>query len=446
MGHAIWLPAPPRGCNVQAQNPDGSKLGTCAREGRRLSSDIDARAHQTIEQDVQAVREAQLEGEETRTPTITDEQTAAPDNPSFCNTFPSLATPADSEATAPSPEQPQELAQPRRSTRTHKSSCIEHDYQSEQVVQHGTNAPRLAPSLQAPGAFAKDPDEAGGATTLEDGAPAPLVDPGGTQLTFTAKIADAGAPDPRTLAEATRTGSPDSPPWEKTIEEQPHAHKARPVAQGFSQMSGVDTHAKVACVTANLGNAHWEAVEWTLHHLSGIPDPLPTHVEASRPPEGHSNANPDGNMAKYRRAISWHASLTDSAAVLWSSKRQDIAPSDSVTTEGNDTAATYRTTFSHTNSSTAVGWRGRRSLSMAVLLGTSCMARTTLPLDNQVADALTKALPSVTVRSPCIASRLYCSELLWSRNMVSSAARGLVEVRGCGITLGHSPSKDCHGS
>ena len=206
---------------------------------------------------MQAVRAAQLEGEETRMPTITNEQTAAPDNPSFCNTFPSLATPADSEATAPSPEQPQELAQPHRSMRTHKSSCIEHDSQSEQVMQHGTNTPRLAPSLQAPGAFAKDPDEAGGATMLEDSALAPLIDPDSTQLTFIAKIADAGAPDPRTLAEATRTGSPDSPPQEKTIEEQLHAHKAPPVVQGFSQMSGVNTHTKVACVTANLGNAHW---------------------------------------------------------------------------------------------------------------------------------------------------------------------------------------------
>ena len=80
MGHAIWLPASPRGCNVRAHDPDGSKLDTCAREGRRLSFDIDAQAHQTIEQDMQAARAAQLEGEETRTPTMTDKQTAAPDN------------------------------------------------------------------------------------------------------------------------------------------------------------------------------------------------------------------------------------------------------------------------------------------------------------------------------------------------------------------------------
>ncbi len=138
---------------------------------------VDVRPHQTIGQDVHVAQAAQLEGEETRTLTMMDKQTAAPDNPSFFNTFPSPAMPADLETTVPSPEQPQAPAQERRSMRTHKPSCIEDDSQSEQVVQPGTNAPHLAPSLQAPGAFAEDPDEAGGATTVEGGAPAPLVDP-----------------------------------------------------------------------------------------------------------------------------------------------------------------------------------------------------------------------------------------------------------------------------
>src|SRR5260221_763946 len=253
--------------------------------------------------------------------------------------------PADLETTAPSPEQPQARAQPRRSMRTHKSSCImiEHDSQSEQVVQPGTNAPRLAPSLQAAGAFAEDPDEAGGATTVEPGAPAPLVDPEAAQSTFTAKIAVPGAPEPRRISEAMRC-----PNWalrEEPIEDKPDAPKARPVAQGFSQMSGVDTHAKVACVAANLRHAHWEAVERTLHHLSGTHGPPPTHVEASSPSEGHANAKPDGNMAKYRRAILGHTSLTDSGAVPWSSKRQDIAPSESLTTE-SDYCTSQRCTVS----------------------------------------------------------------------------------------------------
>src|SRR5712691_4671047 len=101
MGHAIWLPKPPpRGCNVWAHDPDGSKPDTCAREGRRLSSDIDARAHPTVEQDAQAAPAAQLEGEESRRP-AKSERTAAPGTPSNFDTpsLPLTATPANSEVT-----------------------------------------------------------------------------------------------------------------------------------------------------------------------------------------------------------------------------------------------------------------------------------------------------------------------------------------------------------
>jgi hypothetical protein len=141
--------------------------------------------------------------------------------------------------------------------------------------------------MQAHGASTKDPDDAGGVTALEDGAPAPLVDPDGTHLPFTAKIADAGAPDPCTLVEATR--SPDQPPEEEPIDEKTDALNTPPVVQGFSQMSGVDTHAKVACVVANLGHPHWEAVERTLHHLPGTQSPYtrPTiHTHRGKQPIG----------------------------------------------------------------------------------------------------------------------------------------------------------------
>jgi len=89
---------------------------------------------------------------------------------------------------------------------------------------------------------------------LEDGVLAPLIDPDSTQLTFTVKIAEAGVPDPRMLAEAMC--SPNWPPWEEPIKEKPDAHKACPVTQGFSQVSGAMTHTKVACVAANPGHAH----------------------------------------------------------------------------------------------------------------------------------------------------------------------------------------------
>src|SRR5260221_14578719 len=124
MWHAFWLPKPPGGCNVRAHDPDGSKPDTCAREGRRPSSDIDARAHPTVEQDTQAASAALLEGEEKRTPSVSSEQAAAPGTPSTFDTpsLPLTLTPADSEATP----------QPRSRTRTRapKPSCTAHDFQS----------------------------------------------------------------------------------------------------------------------------------------------------------------------------------------------------------------------------------------------------------------------------------------------------------------------------
>lgn len=86
-----------------------------------------------------------------------------------------------------------------------------------------------------------------------------------------------------------------------------------------------------------------EAIERTLY-LSGTPDPPSTHVEASSPSEGYTNANPDGNKAnlKYWCAIpgTGHTSLTDGGAVPWSSKRQDTAnhTAPSLTSESDCTS------------------------------------------------------------------------------------------------------------
>jgi len=86
MGHAIWLPKPPpRGCNVWAHDPDSPISDTCTHEGWRLSLDIDARTHQTAEQDVQAASAALLEGEEKRMPSVSSEQAAIPGTPLTSN-------------------------------------------------------------------------------------------------------------------------------------------------------------------------------------------------------------------------------------------------------------------------------------------------------------------------------------------------------------------------
>jgi hypothetical protein len=45
-------------------------------------------------------------------------------------------------------------------------------------------------------------------------------------------------------------------------------------------------------------------------------------------------------MAKYQRATSGHASLTDGRAIPWPSKWQDITPSEPLTTESDYIAAT----------------------------------------------------------------------------------------------------------
>ena len=62
------------------------------------------------------------------------------------------------------------------------------------------------------------------------------------------------------------------------------------------------------------------------------------------------------------------------------------------------------TTLSHTNGSTAVDWRTILGHAFPINGGTlgDFIARTTLPLNNQVADVLTKALPSAMDISPQI--------------------------------------------
>jgi len=87
---------------------------------------------------------------------------------------------ATTSANASAPARPSlstATAQPRRRTRAFKPSCIAHDFQSGRVAHPGTSRsspPHLAPGLQASGAFAEDQDEAGGVTTAEGGALAPI--------------------------------------------------------------------------------------------------------------------------------------------------------------------------------------------------------------------------------------------------------------------------------
>jgi hypothetical protein len=72
--------------------------------------------------------------------------------------------------------------------------------------------------LQVHDAHQEDAEKAGGVWTVEDGVPALLEDFDGLEHTLMAKVADAEAMEPHTLAEAKHR--PDWPLWEKAIEEE----------------------------------------------------------------------------------------------------------------------------------------------------------------------------------------------------------------------------------
>ena len=136
----------------------------------------------------------------------------------------------------------------------HKPLCIVHDFQS------GSGAPwHLVPSLQASGAFAEDPDKAGGVVTVEDGAPAPTprrrrhsVDIHGwrTQTQMRLNV-HGGKVQPRP---ATYRG------------EASHTHSAPSRARPRMGAVDHDDIHTVAHVIANVGHARWEAAELT--HVS----------------------------------------------------------------------------------------------------------------------------------------------------------------------------------
>jgi Reverse transcriptase (RNA-dependent DNA polymerase) len=142
----------------------------------------------------------------------------------------------------------------------------------------------LAHALQLPGTFAEDPEEAGGVWSAEDSKPMLLEDFKGLEHVFVAETVDTKALEPQSLAKAKQR--PEWLLWKKAIEEElatlkaagtwkfeeapPGAniigskwvfkvkkdtasnvvrYKARLVAQGFSQIGGVDynnTYAPVA--------------------------------------------------------------------------------------------------------------------------------------------------------------------------------------------------------
>jgi transposase InsO family protein len=288
------------GIPVLVHSTDGSKLHARAREARWLGLDVDTKAHRvywpgpgnvTVERNVYFGTSAQPEGEEEDLPVPGVEQTAAPPSPSIS---PSLdtpntpSTPAKTPTRAVQPELREELLTPlRRSTRIRKPSRIIRDAQSGEgttsargVLPQTTPHPPIPDLVEAE----EEEEEAGEAWAIVDGDPTLLEEFEGLVNVFMAETADSEALEPRTIAEAKRRS--DWPEWEKAILEEletlraagtwileeapPGANiigskwvfkakkdaagfiarlKARLVAQGFSQIGGIDfddTYAPVA--------------------------------------------------------------------------------------------------------------------------------------------------------------------------------------------------------
>ena len=128
---------------------------------------------------------------------------------------------------------------------------------------------------------------------------------------------------------AEETHSPNWPPMEGPIEENPATRKARPVVQGLSKPGVIDhvnTHAKVARVAANSGHAHWEAVKRSFYFLDTHNPPF-AHIQASSPSEGYANIDADAasSTAEDRRTILEHAFPIDGSTTPSFSKPRDIA-------------------------------------------------------------------------------------------------------------------------
>src|SRR5713226_8162921 len=130
----------------------------------------------------------------------------------------------------------------------------------------------------------------------------------------------------------------------------------------------------VACFAANPGPAHWDAVKHIYRYLAGTCDLWLSYGETRRTLKGYANA--DGSMAEDRRAIMGYAFLIDGGAVSWSSKRQEIVSLS--TTESKYVAATH-------GMKEALWLRSLLSEAFG-----SLTAMTTLFSDNQAAIALTR--------------------------------------------------------
>jgi transposase InsO family protein len=298
------------GATVWVHVGDGDKFAARAREGRWLGFDTESRAHRiyfpsshsvATERNVYFGMAPQLEGEQLAIPGTESEQRAALPTPTTIlppalpptqvPLLPSptvtLPSPLSSRSSSPSPPPAVTRVVPNlqeRPTRNRKPAPVLRDLLKGVTTSSSRRSdPRFPVGTQLPGGFGEETEEAGGVWSAEN-AFAALKDLEWLEYVLVAEIAAAEALEPSTLAEAKCR--PDWSLWEKAIEEElatlkaagtwqleeapPGAniiglkwvfkvkkdaagniaqYKARLVAQGFSQIGGIDyddTYAPVA--------------------------------------------------------------------------------------------------------------------------------------------------------------------------------------------------------
>jgi hypothetical protein len=292
------------GSTVLVHDASGSKLNPRAREARWLGLDVDAKAHRvywpkmgnvTVERNVYFGASAQLEGEEEDSPGAGIELAADAPTPTSSTPIDSIESPDqpdqpslteidESDDENDEPEQPKPPEQLRRSSRIRKPSRILRDVQAGKGVTSRRAPPQIVPPPSIEEVPDEEAEEAGGVWAVFEGEPTLREDFNGLMNVFMAETTDSEALEPRTLAEAQRR--PDWLQWQEAIHEElatlkaagtwvleeapPGANiigskwvfkakkdaagfiarlKARLVAQGFSQIGGVDyddTYAPVA--------------------------------------------------------------------------------------------------------------------------------------------------------------------------------------------------------
>jgi hypothetical protein len=184
--------------------------------------------------------------------------------------------------------------------------------------------------------------------------------------------------------------------------------------------------AMVARFGTNPGPAHWEAIKQIFRYLAGTHDLWLSYSEMRCVLKGYADAN--GSMAEDRRAISGYAFLIDGSMVSWSSKWQEIvllftteseyivamhgmkeglwlksllseifSPFNSPITMFSDNQATIALTCDH-QCHAQTKHINMRYHWIRWVVEEGAMRLMYCPMDDMVADVLTKVLPSPKVK------------------------------------------------